>query len=191
VSENSHKVENQKRGKSLEWIFVNEYSSEDALVTLQLESNWVTQDGQKEYYQCNISKNCEATLQLFTVSETEKVLIFTSKEHKHDVIEEKRGIDPATKVEIEILYKIGISKPKAILAALEQKNVPIPSYIQMANYLAQLKNRILGKSSISLGELEDWAKKNLDIPEDDDTPFVCGFECSFESKWFRLALTTK
>ena len=83
-------------------------------------------------------------------------MIFTSKEHEHDVIEEKRGIDPATKVEIEILYKIGTTKPKAILAALEQKNVPIPSCIQLANYLAQLKNIILGKSSIS--------KKNTDVP---------------------------
>ena len=55
-SENGPKVDNQKRGKNLKWIFVNEFSSADALAMLQLESNWVkfrhhhTQDGQKEYF---------------------------------------------------------------------------------------------------------------------------------------------
>jgi hypothetical protein len=189
---------NQKRGKNLSWILLHEYSClDDAKNFLKNNPNWVkfrehhTHDGKKEYYQCNVSKDCEASLQLFVLSETAKALIFTSKDHKHDAVDKKRGIPQTTKDEIDALFKIGITKPKAILSALEQKNVTPPCYIQLTNYLVQHKTKVLGKSSISLGELEDWAKKNIEVPEDEDTPFVCGFECSFEEKKFRLAITTK
>ncbi len=197
VTENVE-LENQKRGKNLNWILLQEYSSSaDANEFVRAQPNWVkfrehvTQDGKKVYFQCNVSKDCEARLQLFSVIRTEKALILTSRDHQHEVVDKKRGIPQTTKDEIDALYKMGIEKPKAILSQLEEKNVTLPSYIQLTNYLVQHKAKVLGKSSISLGELEDWANKNRHMPEDDDTPYVCGFDCSFDKKTFRLAVTTK
>jgi hypothetical protein len=170
-------LNNQKRGKNFNWILLQEYNClADANEFVKSQSNWVkfrehiTQDGKEEYYQCNVSKDCKVSLQLFSIMRTEKALIFTSKDHQHEVVDKKRGIPQTTKDEIDTLYKMGIEKPKAILAQLEEKGITIPSYIQLTNYLVHLKTRVLGKSSISL---------------------VCGFECSFEGKNFRLAVTTK
>ncbi len=56
----SVEVDTQKRGKNFNWILQQEYNCfEDANDFVRGQSNWVkfrehiTQDGRKEYYQCN------------------------------------------------------------------------------------------------------------------------------------------
>jgi hypothetical protein len=73
VLQNSE-INNQKRGKNFHWILLQEYGSlDDANDFVKSQTNWVkfrehvTQDGRKEYFQCNVSKDCKATLQLFAI----------------------------------------------------------------------------------------------------------------------------
>ena len=192
----------QKRGKSLEWILVSKFeNAAEATEFITSENCWrrfrqhVTQEGKKDYFKCTISSKCPANFQALYCSENQDTLVFKSKEHNHTFNNFKRGIPTETKDKIEELFKLGIMKPKAILKALEETGLTVPTSSQLANHLVLLKNKLYGKISISLGELEEWAKTNDKVPEDEDEPFVCGFESHYdgpvESRYFRLALTTK
>ena len=51
-------------------------------------------------------------------------------------------------------------KPKRVLEILEEKGLPVPKKQQLSSYLISLRKKYYGASTISLGELEAWCKRN-------------------------------
>ena len=175
---------------------------------LLLQDDWAiaythaTMSGSKVYYKCKHAARCPAEMHLAYSADCDQVsLNLTSKEHDHvqggTSHETHRGIHPQTREVINSLFIDGVRKPKAIFAALRNRKCSqLPSKIQMANYLVSLRNKHLGKRTISLGELSAWAEARKMVPDDDDQAFVCGFECSYgqrkkESAFFRVSISTK
>lgn len=78
-----------------------------------------TLDGKKVYHTCKERRNCPAEMFLLYRTEDLEVAQYTSGEHDHaEDRQNARGIHPKTKADIDSLYKDGVKKPRAILAAL-------------------------------------------------------------------------
>ena len=121
--------------------------------------------------------------------------VYEAGEHEHSQQKAARGITQRTKSEIDALFKDGIQKPRGILGALRNRGCQaMPTKSQLTNYLSTMKIREYGKHTISLGELSAWAESRKVVPEDDDAPFVCGFDCDYderESKFFRICMSVE
>jgi len=115
---------------------------------------------------------CKASIYLFNHADSDKVSVYkTEAEHDHDD-DSSRGISENIKKCINELYMDGIMKSKQIIRALQARNVKTPTAIQIKNYLIQYKKNKFGAYMISLGELEQWCKRNSAIPTDENKSFV-------------------
>jgi hypothetical protein len=85
--------------------------------------------------------------------------------------------------------------PRTIMYSLREESLPEPSACQLNNFLAQLKEKLLGKRSMSYGDLEKWCKLRLIVPENEHEIFVLGYEIVIndgkpELSYFRLVIGT-
>ena len=104
----------------------------------------------------------------------------TEDDHLHN---EPRsiGINQQSKEVICELFKMKI-KPKRILEILEEKGLPVPKKQQLSSYLISLRKKYYGASTISLGELEAWCKRNSLMPDDNDKPWVLKYQIEYEDE---------
>ncbi|CAF1431807.1 unnamed protein product [Rotaria magnacalcarata] len=145
-----------------------------------------TEKGRMVYYRCKKAKlrgsQCTLSIYLLYHAETDKVTIYkTEAEHDHHV-DKVRGIDENVKKCIEELFNDGIMKPKEIIRALQARKVKIPTYTQLNNYLVHYKKKKYGSHKISLGELEQWCKNNLNIPTDENEAFVVSYKILYDNE---------
>lgn len=178
-----------KRGRNKQWVFQFQFSNmKEAEEFVSAENTWsrkftrTTEEGQKRFYRCNKVKKkgpqCAAELYLLFDCKSNDVLVYNiDAEHTHDEIGARGcGIDEITKMEINRLSSLRL-KPKAILSALENmEGIKLPTKMQLNNYLNDRRRSNLGqstiKSTIHLGELENWINEHTAIPEDENETFV-------------------
>ena len=117
--------------------------------------------------------NGSASLSLLYHADSDQVTLYkTEGDHDHHD-DEIRGIDENIKQCVEQLYNDGITKPKLILRILRSRQLKVPSYVQLNNFLVYYRKQKYGSHTISLGELEQWCEENSNVPIDEYQPFVC------------------
>jgi hypothetical protein len=94
--------------------------------------------GSTHWYRCVVSLKCPMVqMKVDTIEEHVIILIGTS-EHDHNIetaaTGNKYGIDPSIKSRIDEYDKMGV-KPAAMLIALRETAVQLPTVIQLNNYL--------------------------------------------------------
>ena len=194
----------RRRGKGKNWAFIQKFeTAKEAFDYVDKEKCWRkshsydANDGERRYYQCSVWK-CEAGIHVYLSAYSSEInTVFKATEHDHSQAKAKRGIPDQTKEEIERLFTSGVKMPTDIHKALvENGELPLPTKIQLNNFLVVLKDKLFGKddNTISSGQIEIWAEKYKDVPEDADAPFVAGFEENdgiWGKFYFRLSITTK
>jgi hypothetical protein len=107
-------------------------------------NNYITNEGDKSVFKCNVNKLCKAELKLVYTNSNETVSLFTNNiEHDHSVCDETdRGIPKASQHKMEELYKSGVSKPKLILYALRNAKFTVPTKEQVNNWVRYYKKKI-------------------------------------------------
>jgi hypothetical protein len=127
-------------------------------------------------------------------AENDSVIRYEAGEHDHSIAKKFRGIRPELKIIIDQMIEDGTNKPKGIMNALRNRQIPdLPTNRQIETYLSDCRRK-KGMHSISLGDLIVYADGNKAIPTDDDSVYVCGFECEYSetmSSHFRICLSTK
>ena len=63
-------------------------------------------------------------------------------------------------------------KTKEINRILLEKGFKVKNKNHINNYLKQLRKDKNGPASLSLGELEDWCAKHMEVPESEDKAFI-------------------
>ncbi|CAF2251995.1 unnamed protein product [Rotaria magnacalcarata] len=143
-------------------------------------------EGRMVYYRCEKAKlrgsHCTLSIYLLYHAETDKVTIYKNEAEYDHHVDKVRGIDESVKKCIEELYNDGIMKPKEIIRALQARKVKIPTYTQLNNYLVHYKKKKYGSHKISLGELEQWCKNNLNIPTDENEAFVVSYKILYDNE---------
>ena len=208
----------RKKKQRNEWILIKTFDNADeARAYLQKEGNWSKgriiklSTGDKQNYRCNRVKKkgqqCASAAQLMYHNTSFKVSLFkTSTEHTclENHPNSKAGVPLMSRQTINDYVSCGV-KPKTILQKLRENNLPIPTYRALCNYIKyNIRNN---KSTISLGELENWCIENSKIPDDDDTPFIVNYVTFYDDEfedsedvtedddtslnYFRFFLTTK
>ncbi|CAF1167498.1 unnamed protein product [Adineta ricciae] len=194
VETNDNDLQSNKKTKKRQkkyWFKQAEFSNADeaqASVELTWSKHYTNRSdtGRKVYYRCKKSKlrgpQCRASIYLLYYADSDKVSMYKTEDvHDHDE-QEIRGINESVKRSIQELFNDGITKPKQIIRALQARNVTIPSLIKIKNYLAQYKKKKFGSYIISLGELEEWCKMNLDVPVDENKSFVVSYQIIYEGE---------
>eukprot|EP01024_Parvocaulis_polyphysoides_P009218 TRINITY_DN12837_c0_g1_i2.p1 TRINITY_DN12837_c0_g1~~TRINITY_DN12837_c0_g1_i2.p1 ORF type:complete len:610 (+),score=28.52 TRINITY_DN12837_c0_g1_i2:103-1932(+) len=189
----------QARGKGLIWlpISLEEKSVGDWLEeqgSLSISSTKYTIEGKKVYYRCK-SKGCPYQVcVLHPADGTCEKLSEVDVDHLHqENNQQTRGIPQHTKNIITNLVEDGVSKPKQILAALQQRNVESVSTSQLKNFLSSYKRRKNGPTTLSLAGVEEWCQTNQEIPTDMDQPFCVLYETNYQGEndsFFRLFVST-
>ncbi|CAF3862535.1 unnamed protein product [Rotaria sp. Silwood1] len=173
------------------WIKEKTFNNADE-ATASIKKEWSkhytnhTQNGRRIYYRCRKSKRrgvqCSAGICLLYHSDSDKVTMYkTEAEHDH-VADDVHGIDLNVKQCIEELYKDGITKPKLILRALQSRQLKVPTYAQLNNYLAYYKRKKYGSYTISLGELDQWCQNNSNVPTDENQAFVVSYKILYDDE---------
>ncbi|CAF2148675.1 unnamed protein product [Rotaria magnacalcarata] len=141
---------------------------------------------EKNYYRCSKvkarGKQFDASIYLLFDSTSDKVILFrTTSDHVHHSMPEKPSrISNEVKQAIQELFELKL-KPKAIMEVLHEREIKPPSISQLSNFLRNLKNKTLGSTSISLGEIEQWCIESIrSSPESIDSPFVASYEVIYE-----------
>ncbi|CAF0964252.1 unnamed protein product [Adineta steineri] len=139
------------------------------------------ESGKKVYYRCKKSKvrglQCRAGMYLLFNSNSDTVSMYkTEANHDHVEVEEVRGINEDIKRSIEELFNDGITKPKQIIRALQVRDITVPTIIKIKNYLVQYKKKKFGSYIISLGELDDWCGRHMDVPLNENESFVVSYQ---------------
>jgi hypothetical protein len=88
------------------------------------------------------------------------------------------GLSDEVKREIDTLFTLKL-KPKHILAKLREKGLPVKNKTQINNYIMKIKDKMYGKSTISLGEFEQLCIKHSKIPDDEDKGFVAAYYVNY------------
>jgi hypothetical protein len=83
-------------------------------------------------------------------------------------------------------------KPKAVLESLSKNGMEVPKKNLINNYLAFLRKKKFGSSTISLGELERILIEKTAIPTNDTDSFVVAYVIEYnEPTFFRLFVSSK
>ena len=83
---------------------------------------------------------------------------------------------------IEELYNDGITKPKLINRVLQSRQLKVPAYAQLNNFLVHYRKRKYGSHTISLGELEQWCEENSNVPNDEYQAFVVSYKIMYDDE---------
>lgn len=152
------------------------------------------------YYRCNKVKfrgeQCQASIYLHYPADSQNVNLYRSQlsHNCHDILEKARPrISVDVKQEIRKLVDFDSRiKPKAVLERLSQKGMEVPKKTLVNNYLAFLRKKKLGSSTISLGELERILIEKSKIPTNDTDAFVAAYVIEYEEPtFFRFFVSSK
>ncbi|XP_037047352.1 uncharacterized protein LOC119082090 [Bradysia coprophila] len=204
--------------KDNHWRFERSFESLQSKDTFLAKESWWSfrsknqcTDGVKTLYRCNRVKRtskeqCQAGIYIVESSKfaadgpaTSYSLYRKSAIHTHKRSPEyKEKITNRVKDIIIDLYKCG-RKPKNIsFIILADSSVSLkdkPSYIQIRQTILNFKNNGSGSTPLTMRKLTDFVKSHMQVPTDDDTPFVILFERSppqqSHNKFFRFFISTK
>ncbi|CAF3898545.1 unnamed protein product [Rotaria sp. Silwood1] len=145
-----------------------------------------TEDGRRVYYRCRKVKRrgpqCSSSVSLLYHTDSDKVTMYrTEADHDHND-NEVHGIANDVKQCIEELYNDGIKKPKLIIRALQSRQLKVPTYAQLNNYLGYYKRKKYGSHTISLGELDQWCQDNSNVPSDENKAFVVSYKILYDDE---------
>ncbi|GLV45292.1 uncharacterized protein CBL_05392 [Carabus blaptoides fortunei] len=159
-----------------------------------------TEDGKKKYYRCNKLKRrgpqCSARIYLLFETTSDAVLMFRADaDHDHDKkmkFSSSYGLSDTVKSEIDKLFELKM-KPKAIMHNLtKMKDINIPKYSQLRNYLSERRRAKYDQQTVSLGELETWILSHTKLPMDSHEAFVISYNIDDETTpAFCFAISTK
>lgn len=185
-------------------VFYNKTAAEEAVKS---ETIWsychqnVDKEGNKNYYyRCNRVKSrglqCQTGIYLHYPSHNTEIILYRSQlPHNCDHISTKSRtkISECTKMEIRSLFEFDFKiKPKKILEILGEKNLELPTIIEIKNFLYSLRKKKFGPYSISIGELEQFFIKNSAVPEDEKKAFIVSYEIQYnEPTYFRCLVSSK
>ena len=155
------------------------------------EYSHCTERGKETFLRCKEHESCGYMVRKIEPRDSFDILFEFSGVHSSTIKEPKsKGLSDHDKKLIESLFVDKIRKPKAILKAFQNRQLPEPNKGALKNFLAKLRNKYQGPSTISLGELEKQAQ-SLEFAVDDDTAFVVGMKIEYQPINFIIALTTK
>ena len=80
------------------------------------------------------------------------------------------------------LFEDGVTKPKAVLSALNTRGIEEPTTNQLNNFLLQLRRKRCGKSTINVSGLKKWCLDQSLVPTalDLDQPCVLAYNVDVE-----------
>jgi hypothetical protein len=99
-----------------------------------------TADGRKPFHDCEFSRTCPSKMYLFFDPTNQRVQVFKTEWQCNQPLKEY-GLTEAARKEINSLLLIGVNKPKSILQALREKNIPEPRRRQIPSYLASRRSK--------------------------------------------------
>ncbi|CAF2911546.1 unnamed protein product [Rotaria sp. Silwood2] len=145
-----------------------------------------TADGRRVYYRCRKAKRhglqCSSSISLLHHADSDKVTMYrTEADHDH-YDNEAHGIAKDVKQCIEELCNDGIKKPKLIIRALQSRQLKVPTYAQLNNYLGYYKRKKYGSHTISLGELNQWCQDNSNVPSHENKAFVVSYKILYDDE---------
>lgn len=87
-------------------------------------------------------------------------------------------------------------KPKAILINLVKKGLEPPPKSKLINFLTKLRREKYGSDKLDFGKLEKWLSENMEMPAEDNQPFVLDYEVKIDEEnvdksIFRFCVSTK
>lgn len=82
-------------------------------------------------------------------------------------------------------------KCKQIARRLAELKLPVPKTYFINNELAKLCKNKFGPTSLSLGDLENWTKQHIAIPDSEGVAYVGGEYINAETPVFRIFVTSK
>ncbi|GBO43001.1 hypothetical protein AVEN_253874-1 [Araneus ventricosus] len=72
------------------------------------------------------------------------------------------------------LFEDGIRKPNAIIAAFQNRGLKEPEKMELTNFLAKVRQEKFRPPTISVKDVFNWCNARMDVPVEEDTPFVLG-----------------
>jgi MULE transposase domain/SWIM zinc finger len=191
----------RKRGKARTWVLVDEFiSPEDALAAVPKNeygtcSTTRGDSGAKVFYKCRLDQSCSYQRMLYYPSHSRMVELFESGEHCDHVESSATGLKAETKNRIKEVYSLGVTTPKTILATIRRDNIqPIPSLMQIRNFLSRWKQSNVSNGAITLSDLVKLSDKHRSIPYNLDEVFVLNILHEVESSIvtsFQVIFSTK
>lgn len=151
------------------------------------------------YYRCNKVKykgeQCQASIYLHYPADNQYVLFYRSglPHNCNDILLKARPkISANVKNEIKRLFHFDSRiKPKAVLESLSKKDMIVPNKTLLNNYLAFLRKKKFGSSTICLGELERILIEKSKIPANDTDAFVVAYVTDYDGPFFRFFVSSK
>ncbi len=118
------------------------------------------------------------------------------EEGEHIHISKPKDLPKDATDRIKSLYSSGLTKPSLILAQLRKEGINSKKRAQLSNFLKNFKDKTIGKTTVSLGELENWCKDHSLVPDDVDEAYVIGYrihvdEADNSKNEFHFVLSTK
>ena len=200
LNEENTFMKTSKRRRNIEWIHKQDFESSKEAENLVSKSAWnkrnthIINDGKSVTYECKMHLNCEAKIRLLYYSHNSLIGYYESEDiHNENEEDRTTGILKETKECIRRLLSEKITEPNQILRILKHRNIPILSKSQLNNFLAYEKRK-MGPRNVSLGEFEEWCQSRIDLPLEDDEPFVVDFDAIFddpETASFHCIISTK
>lgn len=178
----------RRRKASKSWIKEKTFENKlNAINYVKNEKSWSiryknsTSDGVKVYYKCNYFRSsdpmCKAMIYLHYLAISSEVVLYRADtQHDHSSNLGLQRITDELKEAIKEAYENG-KKPKQIIEVLHP-GFPYLQLKQISNIISLIKKIKYGKTSISLGELNEWCQTNSNIPDNADEPFVTEYNIS-------------
>ena len=122
---------------------------------------------------------------LFNSTHQGVTLFDNQTEHTHESIDDnKPGINDTTKKAILVIIKdrgadIGAKVIKSILRGNKAERIMIPSKTQINNFVQYTKRKRNDKL-LSLGDLIAFLKTKLEVPIEENSPFVVAYQSKFD-----------
>ncbi|XP_035711288.1 uncharacterized protein LOC118436791 [Folsomia candida] len=199
TSDSESDLENQpeaKRRKLSTWECWDTFENiTEAKKYLKDRSEWVyktkyaSNDGDIIVYNCRISPTCSSKCRIILPSSTLEVRIEKSVA-VHDHVQKDKGLSAEVKEEIIKLHHCGTTKPKAIIGGIESKGIKTPTKGQLDNFLKYWRKQ-QAPQIVSLGALESECLQLKEDQQDVDKAFVLNKDIDYETKTFRIYITTR
>lgn len=144
-----------------------------------------TANGRRVEYRCVKGQyrkaECSKGLYLLYHSTSMYVSLYeTLNDHDNHSIGQTRGLSEDLKDFIQKKYADGITKPNALLHLVRQNGMVEPPKTQVIGFLTKLRQK-KGTPSASTSEIRTWCNERIQIPQDEDEPYVIGFVVFAES----------
>lgn len=181
----------KRRRVTRKWREVQTYPSaleaEKAVEQMKIwkrTSSKSTTTGKRVEYRCAEGKyrvsECPAGIYLLYHSSNTSVSLYETENEHANHTTHNRGLSSDLKLFIEQKFADGISKPNAILSLLRQHQMEEPAKAKLVAFLKTLRLS-KGTPSVSATEIRTWCNERIQIPQDEDEPYVLDFNIHAES----------